>query len=351
MRTLHRKPRLRPDRVIEIIGIQSYQSAIHAAESVSNIRKVDWPALLDRAATRADLGNKLLSAGEKLLRGSDIDTTELGIHIAKLSVAEARLKPMTLTDPEDMPLRPTGWLPLDTHIGGIPDSGLTVIGAPPGTGKTSAAVRIAECFARDARRVGIFTLEMTAGQMHERFIEATDLTPKQRRRYIYLCDEVLTVDELAAIAGRADGLDLIIIDFAELLIDEETSESVMAHIYRTLAMLAKTLGIPIVLLSQLNRSYQYGLPTISMLRNTGMAEALAALIILLHNPQQIYIGQPGSDTLPPIPGKAYMIVGKSRFGFKRGTIKHKGPGAILVDFRGEQGWGYNEGRWTPLGAI
>ena len=81
-----------------------------------------------------------------------------------------------------------------------------------------------------------------------------------------------------------------------------------------------------------------------MLRYTGMAEALAALVLFLHNPTQIFIES--SDALPLIDGRGYIIVAKSRFGYKDG--RHSGVGAIQLAWDGATGWGDKEYGWYPL---
>jgi hypothetical protein len=78
-----------------------------------------------------------------------------------------------------------------------------------------------------------------------------------------------------------------------------------------------------------------------MLRYSGMGEALASLVLFLHNPSQIYIQQ--ADTLPLEEGKGYIVVAKSRFGYKLG-----GPGAVQLDFDGATGWGDEGYQWFPL---
>jgi replicative DNA helicase len=119
----------------------------------------------------------------------------------------------------------------------------------------------------------------------------------------------------------------------------------MAQVYLTLARAAKITGVPFILLSQLSRSYTGGMPEITHLRYTGMAEALSALILLLYNPSAIFVSQSSGGALPRQAGKGYIIVGKSRYG-------HKYPGhgrfAIQCDWDGAAGWGDDKGIMKPL---
>ena len=70
-----------------------------------------------------------------------------------------------------------------------------------------------------------------------------------------------------------------------MLVEGEQSEAVMGVIYRSLAMLAKTTGVPVILICQLNRTqYTGGIPKINHIRYSGMAEMMSSLILLLYNP-------------------------------------------------------------------
>ena len=151
-------------------------------------------------------------------------------------------------------------------------------------------------------------------------------------------ESAYTVGEIYAVAARAaanENLKAIIIDFADMLVEGEQSEAVMGVIYRTLAVLAKTTGVPVILICQLNRNqYQGGIPKINHIRYSGMAEMMSALILLLYNPSSTVADVQANAILPYYPDKGYIIVGKSRFGFKQGK-----PGAVQLDFVGETGWG------------
>ncbi|MBT9138913.1 MAG: hypothetical protein DDT31_01492 [Syntrophomonadaceae bacterium] len=73
---------------------------------------------------------------------------------------------------------------------------------------------------------------------------------------------------------------------------------------------------------------------------------MASLIILVYNPNQIFATQGRDDRLPAYPDRGYLIVGKSRFGYREG-----GPGAIQTDFNGKLAWGEESYGWTPLTSV
>ena len=80
-----------------------------------------------------------------------------------------------------------------------------------------------------------------------------------------------------------------------------------------------------------------------------MAEAVASLIVLIYNPDRVWANSAAGSKGNPlvyIPDSAYLIVGKSRFGF----IEQK-VGAILVDWNGASGWGIHSRGYTQLQAI
>jgi replicative DNA helicase len=171
-----------------------------------------------------------------------------------------------------------------------------------------------------------------------------DLSPinQQERSNILICDDILKPSQVSSVATLIpDDLHFIGVDFAELMLagGSDRTESAMAEVYSTLVYTAKTLNVPIVLLSQLSRSYQGGLPQITHLRYTGMAEALASLILLLYNPFAIFASQDSQGALPKQRGKGYVIVGKTRYGHNSMNQVTSGRFAIQLDWDGKGGWG------------
>lgn len=220
------------------------------------------------------------------------------------------------------------------------------------TGKTSLiASMIAGC-AEAGKKVLVYTLEMTTGQIARRIIQvATNGLTEEQKSNVVICGEILSADEVYADAMRlcaTMNIYAVFIDFSDLLIEREEDEQSMAYVYRRCAMLAKrnTVGAPVILLSQLNRQYTGGIPRINNLRYSGLAEALGALIFLIYNPNQIFATQGSDDRLPAIPGRGYIIVGKSRFGYREGS-----PGAIQVDFDGKTSWGRASYGWFNLNSV
>jgi len=237
--------------------------------------------------------------------------------------------------------------------------GLTLISARPATGKTQTALLIARNIAERAKRdgtpgvVGIISLEMTGKQVTSRLVCAgARIDSRILKQGLYTGDEGVRnrieeetgriralpihvdqsdwltaeiIDYRASVLNAISrGLLLLIIDFAELISSEEEEraqeEIRVSKIYLSAKALAKKLKIPVILICQQNRSIeqtQTKLPSVSAIRWSGMAEAIADLIVLVYNPAQYErIGDtvrtpPG---MPAEPENVYYIIGKQREG-------------------------------------
>jgi replicative DNA helicase len=187
-------------------------------------------------------------------------------------------------------------------------------------------------------KIAIFSLEMLLSQVMARLFDLDKSITKEERSRILASESAYTVGEIYAVAARAaanENLKAIIIDFADMLAEGEQNEAVMGVIYRSLAVLAKTTGVPVILVCQFSRKQDAtGIPKITWIRYSAMAEMMSSLIMLLYNPSVTVADVNANAILPFFPDKGYIIVGKSRFGFKKGK-----PGAVQVEFRGETGWG------------
>ena len=197
------------------------------------------------------------------------------------------------------------------------------------------------------KKAGIFTLEMKATEYRSRVeMLKTDLTQDQMHRIVIDDSAGMTVAEVANKAAREPDLGFVGVDFADLMIQDENNESEMAKIYRTLANLGKSLGIPVMLLGQFNRSYVGGVPLPRHIRYTSMAEALSWMLLILYSPQKDFGNKNDAITLPQVPEVSYIVAWLIRGGF----IIHPddNPGAIPVSFRGATGWGDTSLGWNLL---
>lgn len=238
---------------------------------------------------------------------------------------------------------PTGFTKLDELLSGLQPSDLIIMAARPSMGKTAFALSIARQAAREGRAVGIFSLEMAAHQLVLRLISADAEVGLQNLRSgrldsrqvqnvirgvddlmsakIYIDDSAgLTPVEFRAKARRMKvehKIDLIMVDYLQLMHapKAESREREISLISHTLKAVAKELNIPVVALSQLNRTLEARAdkrPMLSDLRESGSIEQDADVVMFIHRPEYYKITnfEDGRST----ENIAEIIVGKQRNG-------------------------------------
>jgi len=236
----------------------------------------------------------------------------------------------------------TGYQDLNKKTSGLQPSELIIIAARPSMGKTTFAMNLCENAAMlYDKPVLIFSLEMPGEQIMMRMLSSLSRVNQARirtgqlndedwsrmsgtinvllkKKNIYIDDSsALTPSEVRSRARRIyrenNGLTLIMVDYLQLmrvpsLSDNRTLE--IAEISRTLKALAKELQVPVIALSQLNRSLEQRSdkrPVNSDLRESGSLEQDADLIMFIYR-DEIY--HENSD----FKGVAEIIIGKQRNG-------------------------------------
>lgn len=349
---LHKKKKdgLTSEKIIENIGIEAFQTSVAASKKVKEL-PANWLRLLQTAANNQRIAVELTRAAKDLQTGNLGRLEQLKDMLVKDSLNRELVDEIPTLDeikiPKDYnPFRPSGYSPIDRFIGGIPE-GLTVIAAPPGTGKTFLALKLLEASGKKKEKGMFFSIEQTSIQIAHRASEVMKM-PKAASSNISIVDYPVGLDDIVKVTNdmvRNNSIKLVVIDFAELIIEGDTdsnSESYMSTVYRTLAKLAKRLQIKIVLLAQMNRANYTNLG-LGGIRYTGAAEQMAALILFLMNPSHTYSGVQNNTSLVALePGHAGIVVAKSRFGFKMG-----GPIVIEIKWT-EKGWDDKATRHIPL---
>ena len=234
----------------------------------------------------------------------------------------------------------SGFRELDNLTAGLQNGELIIIAGRPSMGKTAFALNIAEHTAlADENPVAIFSMEMSASSLTQRMISSLgrvnahsiktgQLQEKDWNRVdgaiqqmknapIYIDDTPsLTPIELRARARRIQrekGLSLIVIDYLQLMSvhgNKENRATEISEISRNLKALARELDIPIIALSQLNRSVEQRTdkqPQMSDLRESGAIEQDADLIAFIYR-EEVY--DPDTDKK----GVALINVAKQRNG-------------------------------------
>ncbi|MCH5240847.1 MAG: replicative DNA helicase [Muribaculaceae bacterium] len=241
----------------------------------------------------------------------------------------------------------TGYRDLDKMTSGWQNSDLIIIAARPAMGKTAFVLSMAKNMAVDYNvPIAIFTLEMSNVQLIKRLIsnvaslegekiksgrlsaeEEDRLNSRIRTVYgapLYL-DETpgLSISELRTKARRLvreKGVKMIMIDYLQLMNatgqKHGSREQEVSTISRSLKALAKELDIPIIALSQLNRSTENRedkRPVLSDLRESGAIEQDADIVCFIHRPEY-YTRATQDGEGNNIKGLAYLIVAKHRSG-------------------------------------
>lgn len=273
----------------------------------------------------------------------------------------------------------TGLVDLDRLMGGLQSSDLLILAARPAMGKTALATNLAFNVANSYRSeteadgrlkttdggiVGFFSLEMSSeqlatrilseqaeissadirrGNIHEsQFSKLVDTSGRLSQIPLYIDDTGgISISQLAARARRLKrqkGLDLLIVDYIQLLSGSSKSSSQnrvqeLTEITTNLKALAKELEVPIIALSQLSRQVENRddkRPQLADLRESGSIEQDADVVMFIYR-EEYYLQnkepKPGSPEhltwqgeMNEVHGQAEVILGKQRHG-PTGTVK------------------------------
>jgi replicative DNA helicase len=235
---------------------------------------------------------------------------------------------------------PTGFADLDALTNGLHPGQMVVIAARPAIGKSTLALDLARAAAIHAGMTTvIFSLEMSRNEITMRLLSAEarvalhhmrtgglgdeDWT-RLARRMSEVADSPLFIDdspnmsmmEIRAKCRRLkqrNDLKLVIIDYLQLMSSPkrvENRQQEVSELSRSLKLLAKELGVPVVALSQLNRGPEQRTdkrPMLSDLRESGSIEQDSDMVILLHR-------EDAYERESPRAGEADFIVAKHRNG-------------------------------------
>ncbi len=242
---------------------------------------------------------------------------------------------------------PSGFTRLDRITSGWQPSDLIIIAARPSMGKTAFVLTMARNMAVEHQKpVAIFSLEMSSIQLVNRMIVSeTELAAEKIRNGhlkkfeweqleirlkklmeapVYIDDTpAISVYELRAKARRLKiqyKIELLVVDYLQLMSGppdaQGNREQEVSTISRSLKAIAKELNIPIIALSQLNRSVELRSgdkrPQLSDLRESGAIEQDADLVIFIHRAERFGLTEDadGNSTI----GLAEIIIAKHRNG-------------------------------------
>jgi replicative DNA helicase len=321
------------------------------------------------------IARELISVGTEMIQGAFDDTTDIfdllnqaEQNLFKVSAGSTKkdfekfgslyLKALAQIEkanktPGNISGVPTGFKGLDKLTGGWQKQDLIIIAARPGMGKTALVISMTRNIVVDYKiPVAVFSLEMSSLQLVNRLISGEaeistevlrsgNLSPVQFDTLsnrmgnvsgmpLYIDDTpALSVFELRSKARRLVsqfGVQLIIIDYIQLMTGDKTGnrEQEISMISRSIKGIAKELDVPIIALSQLNRSVESRggdkRPMLSDLRESGAIEQDADIVSFVYRPE--YYGITAYENGDSAIGTGELIFAKHRSG-ALDTVKMK----------------------------
>lgn len=304
------------------------------AESAFSPQGRDAQQLLDEAEARIF---QIAEGGKRSSEGF------VDIKVLLPQVADRIDQLFQRDNPNDVTGIPTGFTDLDAMTSGFQPGELIIVAGRPSMGKTSFSLNVAENVALDTGLpVAVFSMEMAATQLAMRMIGSVGRLDQHKMRTGRLEDDdwvrlttalgklndaPIFIDEGAGLASfdvrararrlhrQCGKLGLIVVDYLQLMSapanrQSENRATEISEISRSLKALAKELDVPVVALSQLNRSVEQRpdkRPVMSDLRESGAIEQDADLILFIYR-DEVYNAE------SPDKGTAEIIIAKQRNG-------------------------------------
>lgn len=295
------------------------------------------------AYDEANAAAGLLDTAQEVLFA--VGTQQGGLKLEHISTVVERTIERLSSMNERAPGIPSGFEAIDRTLGGFQRGDLITLAARPGMGKSSAAFAFAHNAARlVGARVAIFSLEMSRQQASERWLSMLsridngrlrlgkiaeeewpvllDAANRLTSRPLYVDDSpALTVTDVRMRARRLwaqEGLDLLIVDYMQLMKGTERSENnhlEVSGISKGLKALARELDVPVIALSQLNRGVESRAdkrPMLSDLRASGAIEEDSDVVMFIYR-EDYYLPETDRQNI------ADIIIAKHRNG-ATGTV-------------------------------
>jgi len=295
----------------------------------------------------ASIGSEMNKIGKKKSSGDFISSNDIMTGKASdvgdgfLEVLQKRQEIRESSDSTVCLGLPTGINSLDTTLNGLLKSNLIVLAARPGVGKTALAVNfIVEIGVKKKKPVGVFSLEMAPQQLMERMASNFGNIPSQciakgdvKDHWVKLTEctkhfmdapihfytsysmQITSIMIAARKMKELFDIELLVIDYLQLISgsakfkNSDSRVNEVSEISRNLKLLAMELDIPILCLSQLNRSVESragNKPQLSDLRESGSIEQDCDSAIFIHRPSM--------DNPDDGPGRINLLILKNRHG-------------------------------------
>lgn len=325
----------------------SSANIVHYAKAVAKLAH-DRRSVMTGVSILETLGDKHTPHDDRLRTASnmlsslelaDSNKNLIGIDVALTRTIERMEEQYGKDDPIDFPY---GFDHLDEMTQGAHPGDLIIVAGRPSMGKTAFALCVAESFLASGKAGLIVSMEMSAEQLAGRMVTSVGRIDAQRYRSGKLNDDdwgrithalgklhdyPLMIDESPAgspssirrsarrMLATHGKLDFIVVDYLQMMSpDRQNGQNKrgdeISEISRQMKMIAKELGIPVIVLSQLNRNLEQRSnkrPVMSDLRESGAIEQDADLILFLYR-DEVY----NKDSQEK--GMAEIIIGKQRNG-------------------------------------
>jgi replicative DNA helicase len=308
------------NRVPSSLHAETYAEAIKAL--AIRRRLLSSANEIAKIAHRKDLGiETVIEEAEKAVFGVSQDRYSRDlvplVNVVKdysERIQEASLKTEGISGLE------TGLRSVDLVLDGLQKSDLIIVAGRPGMGKTGFLLGIAKHVGmRLKRNVAIFSLEMSNTQLLQRMVAQETDIDSQKLRSAKLSEEEWTrtfsalsilgesrifIDDTPAITPlqmrskcqrlkMEEGLDLVIVDYLQLMSGDTRSENrvqEVSYISRNLKVLARDLEVPVLAAAQLSRAVEHRQdkqPVLSDLRESGSLEQDADIVMFINRPDQM----------------------------------------------------------------
>jgi replicative DNA helicase len=324
----------------------AYANVIHEKATLRRLISASNEMLRDAYAPHTSAGEVLEESERRMMKvlEKSVGGSASMAPIGKVAV-EVYDRMQTSTGTRGVP---TGYFELDELLSGLQDGDLVIVAARPSIGKTALALNIAEHITGEsALPCAVFSMEMGKDQLAQRMIcsrgridfhryrkgmlsleehqQVANVVAEMQKMPLWVDDATgLTLMRLSAKAQKMKArhdIKAVIVDYLQLMEQKgaESRQQAVSEISRGLKSLARDLKVPVIALSQLNRSTEGReghRPRLSDLRESGAIEQDADVVLLLH--REDYYHQGEADFQPD--NIAEVIVAKQRNG-PTGVVK------------------------------
>lgn len=341
-------------------NVEQYANIVREKYYLRKIINASRETIAEASSAGEDANIVIDSAEKKIFdirSGRSIKNEPKKIGEILINEVMPRVERLSKGESEDKGIE-SGYKVIDKVLTGFNKGNLIVIGARPAMGKTNIALNFARNVTMLKGKTAIvFSLEMSKEELAERLLTMDsgiengklrsgeldtndwkalgDSIGRYSMTNLYVDDSSeLTVPSLKSRIRRIPNVDIVFIDYLGLLSSSARKENrvqEISSITRELKIMAKELGIPVVVCAQLNRGSAEGRarkPVLTDLRESGSIEQDADVVLFLH--RDYYYTTPGSEPSEEAqevdPTAAELIIAKNR---------HGGLDSIKLHFDGE----------------